>query len=423
MNKMDHDFFKKFELNYRRKSHGGEVHSINNNEAQISQVLIEDFSININPVMERVFRNSVNNTAKPNDNDEISNSIRVKIQKIYQNSFQNIIKYPDSESAPLKNILSSKLKTSPENIIIGAGAMDLMDIFCETFIKPSDTVLIVQPTFSEFEWAVNKCGGKCENLFREPQDNFKLNIEQISEFIKNNQSQNLKCIYLCNPNNPNGCLDNKNDLQKLIELANSLNIFVFLDESFIQFVDSDEARGSFIDKINKFDDFRSERSLGFPNLFICRSLTKFYGIPGLRLGYGIGNINMIEALKQHRRLWSVNSVAQDFMYQFLTDKALNNLFEAETTKLIREELKFMTKALSEIKGIRVFPSDVNFLLIDSRKSGFTAKKIKEELFKRNFFIRNCDNYPGLDSYYFRVCIKDRDKNEQIINALSEIIAQ
>jgi threonine-phosphate decarboxylase len=357
-----------------RKTHGGEIYHI----AKDNDPTFLDYSTNINPYI---------------DKNRIRNALN--------ESITDIEKYPDSNSIKIRRILSETLdpKLNLDNFMIGAGAMDIITTFCDCFIHPNDKVLIVQPTFSEYEWAIQKNGGRSEYIYRDAAQYFKLN----PDFIIQRLTKEIKAIFICNPNNPNGLLDSIADLEKIIIHAYNNSLFVFLDEAFIEFTSNGN-------RIN----FDVEQ---YTNLILCRSFTKFYGIPGLRLGYMIAAKKMIRILNTFHPLWAVNSVAQAVIPPFLQDIQ----FQEESRKKIKNERERVTDALQKIQGLIVFPSDANYLLLSTEQLGIEVDQLQSALLKENILIRNCNNYEGLNQFYFRICIKDEENNNIFIEKFKAIL--
>ncbi|MFX1293803.1 MAG: pyridoxal phosphate-dependent aminotransferase [Promethearchaeota archaeon] len=356
-------------------NHGGEIYQFNSINDTNSLI---DFSTNINPLM-------------------TSNML----VHICNDSISQVPKYPDSNSTRLKEELVKYFnnKIGKENLIIGAGSMELISIFCDMFIDPSDEIIIVQPTFSEYAWAVQKNDGTIINIYRKSENYFRIECKPIINKI----TPKTKVIFLCNPNNPNGLLDNPKDIEKIVNIASNNDILVFLDEAFIEFA---REFNSFIYKISSFD-----------NLFISRSFTKFFGLTGLRIGFGVSTPKIIDYVIRGQNLWSVNCFGQIIALEILKSKK----FIDNSLKFFSKERKFMKNELKKIPELKILPSDTNFFLINTENSGIKSTQLKELLIKDNILIRDCSNYNGLNDYYIRISIKNRDLNIKLINSLKKII--
>ncbi|MFX1317363.1 MAG: pyridoxal phosphate-dependent aminotransferase [Promethearchaeota archaeon] len=362
-------------LNLKKKSHGGEIYKFS-----IDKGKFIDFSTNINHLF-----------ALKDYNDIINEALN------------QITKYPDSDSSRLKKSLNSyfQSKLKPENFIVSSGSMELIDLFGITFVQKNNKVIIYQPTFSEYEWVVKKCGGRILNVFRDEDNNFQLDFN----ILKKNLSKNPKCVYICSPNNPNGYLDDRKLLEEFIFQAGEQNVLVFLDEAFIEFTGE---KNSMITRIDKY-----------PNLFVTRSFTKFFGIPGLRIGFGVSNVKIIELLKKVQVPWPVNNIAQKLAEKLIQSKE----FIKTSKEFFEKERDYVISELSNIKGFKIFPSSTNFLLINTKDTEFSSKILRKKMLKHNILIRDCSNYEGLDEYYIRIAIKSREQNNRLIDALSSICNQ
>ncbi len=359
-------------ITFTHKHHGGEIYNLKSSNH------ILDFSTNINPFFSfDLFKQS------------------------YIDSMCDIDKYPDSYSTELRKELINYFcnKININNLIVGAGSMDLISIFCESFIRVNDEIIISQPTFSEYAWVVKKNKGKIINVYRSPKDEFQINSNTLLEKI----TSKTKIIFICNPNNPNGFLDNPNELLNIIKNASYNGILVFLDEAFIDFTGESN---SFLSYINHFD-----------NLFISRTFTKFFGLAGLRIGYAVSSPEIIKFLTKFQNLWSVNSIAQNIAKNVLKLKK----FVHNSITFFSKEIKFVSSKLNQIPNLKIYPTNCNFILMNLKKTGLKASELKRYLLEEGILIRDCSNFLGLDEYYARINIKTRDLNIKLLNSIQKII--
>ena len=253
-------------------------------------------------------------------------------------------------------------------------------------------MLIHVPTFQEYETAVklNECKisyFKSINLSADL-DSF------ISQIPKNG------CVFLCNPNNPTGELLSKKELLSIILKAKKLKTLVFIDECFIELVpDSNE---SVISYVKKYD-----------NLFILRSLTKSFGLPGIRIGYACGSKEIIKILQKIKIPWSVNSLAQDAANEVIKNKS----HITKSNLIIKKELKYLNNSISSINGFECISSSTNFILI---KTKYNSTKLQTKLLKNKILIRDCKNFRGLDEHYIRIAVKSHKDNVKLVSALEKI---
>jgi len=216
---------------------------------------------------------------------------------------------------------------------------------------------------------------------------------------------NAKAVFLCNPNNPTSMLIPHDALMEIVVKARDEEILVFLDEDFIEFV-NEEKRHSFANIIKSF-----------PNVFVLRTFTKFYGLTGLRVGYGIADEKTSEVFSRVKIPWNVNSLAQVAAVAALADAEHSK----RTLEVVRNEKEFLFRELAKIKCFKVFPADTNFIFIDVRQSGFSANQLKINMLKLGLIVRDCSSFVGLDSYYLRVAVRNRAQNARLLDAFRRVL--
>ena len=313
-----------------------------------------------------------------------------KVKDAFKNISQ-ISVYPDPNSNELRIHLQKYTGFLKNQIIVGNGATEIIYNYCSAFLR-KQKVLIPIPTFSEYESAA-KLNGSILYFFKT------MNLNQnLSEFQDMMEKKN--CIFLCNPNNPTGVLIKKKNMLKILESAYDKSVMVFLDECFIELVpDGDESAASYLKE--------------FDNLFILRSLTKSFGLAGLRIGYGLGNKKMIEILQKIKIPWNVSGIAQQSSIKALSDKS----HLPKTLNIIKKESKFLIDSISKIKGFTCYNSDTNFILI---KTKMKSNQIQNRLLKRNILIRNCSTFHGLNDNFIRIAVRTRKENIKLIEALGKL---
>jgi threonine-phosphate decarboxylase len=298
--------------------------------------------------------------------------------------------YPDHHSTKLKQALSRHLGISTTNITIGNGATELIYDFCRATSETQ--VLMVSPTFGEYEAASRLCDSKPEFFAT-------LNLEStLEKFIAKIPKNGL--VFVCNPNNPTGDLTSRKSIEKIIKAAKAKSTLVFVDECFIELTQTPNQ--SVIDL-----------TLKYQNLFVLRSLTKSFGLAGLRLGYAVGDKNLISILNKIKVPWSVNGLAQEAGLAALSDKK----FLAKTQTLIKSESKFLTDSISNIDGFSCLASATNFILIKTKQP---AKLVQKKLLRKNILVRNCSNFRGLNSHYVRIAVRTHKENQKLVSALEKI---
>jgi len=301
--------------------------------------------------------------------------------------------YPDPEYHLLNKKLAKKYQIKPTNVIAGNGSSELLYLALRA-LKPKK-VIIATPSYTDYADACQFAGAKVERFRLDEKDDFELDCAKLSA-----KAGKFDLVILGNPNNPTGSLIEKRELLKVIS-KNRTTVFI-LDEAFINFLTENN---SLIDSLK-------------PNLIILRSLTKFYGIPGLRFGFAVAKSPLIQKLMQKREPWSVNCVAEYFAIKICGD-AVNE--KAKRGQVVKDGEKFY-KSLSEIESLKVYPFSANFILVRIVGKKTTAPKLQTALIKKGFLIRDCSNFNGLDSSYFRLAVRRGLDNAKLVKALKELLA-
>ena len=303
-----------------------------------------------------------------------------------------IQRYPDFSSSKVISSLKKYTKLDKSYLIVGNGAIEIIYNFCFAFLSKNSQVLIPVPTFQEYETAakLNNCKisyFKTMNLY-----------ENLDSFLSKIPKQG--CVFLCNPNNPTGKLLTKNQVLRIIKAAKKLSSIVFVDECFIEMVPG--SNDSVISYVKKYD-----------NLFVLRSLTKSFGLPGIRIGYAAASKPIIKILQKIKIPWSVNSLAQDAA--IISLKNISHL--KKSNNVIKKELNYLINTISKLDGFYCYESSTNFILI---KTKYISTKLQHKLLKHKILIRDCKNFRGLDSHHIRIAVKSHKDNLKLVRALEKI---
>lgn len=302
---------------------------------------------------------------------------------------ENLTKYPDINYTKLRAKLAEKYNLHAEHILVGNGSTEL--IFLLTKLPFIRRIGILSPTFGEYRRAAQIGGKEITDFYYEK--DFSIDCSRI-------ESEKVDALFVCNPNNPSG---NINNLISLIQKAKQSNTFLIVDETFMDF-SADQSR-SLLPLVTEYD-----------NLLVLKAVTKFYAMTGLRLGYGFASASLIEKMWAIKEPWSVNAFAE-----VLVEAIFDEDFERRTIIYYKEERAWMKKELEKIKGIFVYPSDSNYFLI-KLPTHISSGILKERMIvNHRILIRDCSNYLGLDEFHIRVNVKERNKNKMLIEALEKEI--
>lgn len=318
------------------------------------------------------------------------------VRKAVMEQFNDIQHYPDSQCTDLRKTIAEKIPCNESNVIVGNGSNELFYLIPRA-LQPEKGVLL-QPTFGEFKDAFSNSNIDVAEII-----NNDIDFPVINTNISKLKSVDGGMVFLCNPNNPTGQLTRKDNIIELVD--DNPNRLIVIDEAFMDFVEDDE----------KYSVIKDAPLMD--NLIVVRSLTKFYGFPGLRLGYLITNEPIVNKLMRYKEPWTVNSIAQVAGMAAINDDE----FTVNTRQYVSGEKAFLFDGLKRIKGILPFKPTVNFILIRIVDSRITSSVIQNLLLKHNILIRDCSNFVGLDESYFRVAVKTREDNRKLLSALQLVM--
>ncbi|MGL6293994.1 pyridoxal phosphate-dependent aminotransferase [Eubacterium aggregans] len=307
-------------------------------------------------------------------------------------------RYPEIAGASQRDRLAGHLGVYPGQVILGNGAIELIYLFARSLCRSDSKALIVSPTFNEYRRALTMNGWEGVTEWVAGADvDFRIDPGALARAIAEEQPN---AVFICNPNNPTGMAYSCDYLRDLMDECDP-GILWFIDESFIDFSTKESSLTLVADE-------------GRP-VILLRSMTKFFGIPGLRIGYAVGHEAIIHAMERYKEPWSINSLALEAV-----DTVFRDTHYMETTKnYIRKERHLVYVALSKLNNLKVYQSAADFHLC--RLKCGTAPAINEGLNTRNINIRTCEDFTGLGSDYFRIAVKKAEDNDALMTALTEIV--
>lgn len=363
--------------------HGGEIKSISD-KYNIQQNQIIDFSGNINSI-------SISNYIK----DIIINNIDVintYPDKNYYDLRKEICNYCNNNINININNLNNNI--SINNIIVGNGATEIITLLIKN-LNPKKAVLVA-PVYSEYKKELLNINCNIIEFELLESENFNLNISRLLDVIQDDTD----LLILCNPNNPTGNAINTDQIQVLLDNCK----FLMIDETYVEFSENNIYATNLVNNNN--------------NLFVIRGVSKFFGIPGIRLGYGIcSNDEIVKQINNNKEQWSVNAYA-DLIGQVTFS---NKEYITNTREFIIKERNYMIQELREIKNIKVYESESNFVLCKILNKDINSSKVFDELIKHKILIRDAQNIEFLDDSFFRFCILSHQDNELLLDNLRRIL--
>ncbi|MDA8442191.1 MAG: threonine-phosphate decarboxylase CobD [Peptococcaceae bacterium] len=306
-----------------------------------------------------------------------------------------IIQYPDPSGHELKLRLSATLGVEPARLLLGNGAVELIYVLAQA-LRPRRCLLPL-PTFSEYARALSAAGSELVYCYLRPDNGFALDPEML-------EVEGCDLIVVCNPNNPTGTYLSETVFQQILQLARQQDAYLVVDASFVDFVEP-ALRWSIAKYLPSY-----------AKLLVLYYLTKFYAIPGLRLGCGMGEPALLARLNECKDPWSVNSLALAAGVAALADLT----YPAQTVQLIRQERDFLHAGLQLLPGLQVLPGTANFLLVHNAGPVW-GNELVRALGLQGILVRECSNFPGLDGHYFRVAVRQHRDNLRLLAALAQVI--
>ncbi len=310
--------------------------------------------------------------------------------------------YPDPDAKQFTLALARNFAVNPESIMCGNGSTELIYLVVRA-LNPK-RILVPAPTFSEYERAAGD-GRDVIHFKLNAKDDFAVNPDAFitamagggnSASYKMALTTSVDMAFLCNPNNPTGGIVRKSDMLRIAEAARDLKCHLVIDEAFIDFTPDESL-------INEVEEN--------PYIIVLRSLTKFYALSGLRVGYGVFPLPLIDTMRKHKEPWTVNTLAQVAGIESLKDEA----YKADTFKIIRSEKKTLEDGFKLLK-IRYSPSAANFYLVQLDK----AQDVMNALYEKGILIRDCSNFRNLGGAYARIAVKSNRDNMRLLKELANI---
>ncbi len=324
--------------------------------------------------------------------DEYSGSIGIFVDA-NENSFGSVPdgklnRYPDPHQAEVKAKLSKIKNVNVENIFIGNGSDEAIDLLIRAFCEPSiDEILIMPPTYGMYKVAADI--NNVEMIEVPLTSDFNINVERVLSNI----NDKTKLLFICSPNNPSGNLLKRDSIYKILK---SFNGIVVIDEAYIDFAN----QKSWISELENFN-----------NLVVLQTFSKAWGLANVRVGMAFGNQILISVLNKIKYPYNVNGVSQQIISSALDNESQKNIL---VSNIISERARLIN-ALSEIPFIEnIFPSDSNFVLANVKN----ANDVYNYLLENKIIVRNRSNMINCNEC-LRITVGTKEENNKLIKVLSE----
>ena len=305
-----------------------------------------------------------------------------------ENPFGELNRYPDPYQLKIKQKLSELNQISTENIFLGNGSDEVIDLAFRIFCEPKkDKVLTFSPTYGMYEVSANINDVELINL--DLNDNFQIDLESLKPYF---EDENLKIIFICSPNNPTG-----NSIKNIEYILENFNGIVFIDEAYIDF--------------SPEESFRNQIK-NYPNLIVSQTFSKAWGMASVRVGIAYASEEIIKFYNKVKPPYNISQLNQDAILNTLNDEKINQV--SENIKIILEEKKSLIQNLKKLNLVKtIFPSDANFVLIEVDN----ANSVYQELVNQNVIIRNRNS---VIKNCLRITVGSPDENKKLIETLKSI---
>lgn len=354
-----------------RFEHGGNIYA----EAPAGGRWL-DFSANINPL-----------------------GLAPEVKEVIAQNIEGIVHYPDPAAREMKAALARHYGLPQEQLLLGNGAAELFYLLLH-MVRPKRVGLPV-PSFSDYQRAAEAVGAEVVFSPLLAAEDFQVDTDRLKQELGE-----VDCIFLGNPNNPTGKLLTREQLMAYLPFLEERGIWTVVDESFLDFL-PDEKDYSVRDLVRTYR-----------HLLVVRSLTKFYAMPGLRLGFASGHESLVGRLEQGKDVWNVNSLAQAAGVAALGLKE----YHSKSRRFVQQEKDWLYARLCEIRGLKPLRPSVNFIMTDVSQTGLTSAELTARMRAQGVLVRDCANYAGLEGQqYIRLAVRTREENEQMLKALEAVV--
>lgn len=322
---------------------------------------------------------------------------------IQNEKLRDYLEFYPSQNNIISKKISEFINLSDDMIFVGNGAIEIIQAVMHNFI--SGKVFLNTPTFSSYYEFINSETQVILNPSLREND-FKNDINNIIENVKKNDCE---ALILINPNNPTGSYYSKQEIITILDNLKHLETII-IDESFIHFAYEDDD----LNLISYYD-----LAENYPNLIIIKSMSKDFGIAGIRAGYGVMSSDRKNRLLNNGYLWNSNGLSEYF-FQLYTDKNFQKNYESLRKKYIIETKEFQN-SLREIKNIKVYESKANFVLVELPANLNADDFVFKLLIEHGVYTRTCSDKIGLDGEFVRVASRSLSENKEIIKALKKML--
>lgn len=328
----------------------------------------------------------------------------LKKELVDTKKLRDVLEFYPSQNDVIADIIGQSININKENIFVGNGAIEVIQAIIHNFVEKK--VIVNIPTFSSYyEFAKNDTEIIYYQL--DKKDDYALIADKYINFVK---KENPDSIVIINPNNPDGGYLKYKDLRYILNNLKEIKNII-IDESFIHFAFEDEGY-SLISATELFKEFS--------NVIVIKSMSKDFGIAGIRAGYGVMDKHKVSKLLKNGYLWNSSGLSEYFFRLYKRNDFFKE-YEKVRKKYIAEAQIFFNE-LSQISQIKVYPSMANFALIELLDGSTSANFVSKMLIKYGVYTRTCSDKIGLSGEFIRIAARTKTENETIIKSIKDVFA-
>jgi len=321
---------------------------------------------------------------------------------IVETALSEIGHYPDDSCAELKETVAKAFNIGVDCISVGAGSSDIIRNVPNTFFNPGDKVVINRPSFAEYAQQCRIVGA--DIIWNEllPEKDFRIDLDTLMY----NVGDESKALYICNPNNPTGRVEPREKLISIIRECEDRGVLVFLDETLLELVPgyADITLSGMVEK--------------FTNLIVATSLTKSFAIPGIRVGFGLSNPDIISDMEKVRMTWNVGQIEQSVANVLIRDY-LDYVDHAAA--VMGEESEILNSSLNNVGFPAGAVSDSFFYFNDISPLDMDCQTFQKKMLSHGIMVRDCSSFGPEFASYVRYSVKDRERNCRFLAAVDSVI--
>jgi threonine-phosphate decarboxylase len=363
----------------RSSLHGGNVYAASRDLGRGVRNLI-DFSASINPL-----------------------GPSPRVWRAIADSHHLLAHYPDPDCWELRHTLAKCWDRQPDEIVVGNGSTELIDVLPRALKLRH--LLVIHPTFSEYVAAMERAGGRISAVYAKRAEQYVQPIVDLCHVLDKRRAKStaIDGVMLCNPNSPTGQACTVDEIQRLAEITQRRGMWLLIDEAFC--------------------DYCSDRSFlpvaaSWPRVVILRSVTKFYALPGLRVGYAVAKPTVVETLRRQMPPWSVNVMGQAAALAAVDDSG----YARKSVRFMDRERERLGTRLAALPYCVVTPTYANYFFLELPR-GWSAREVGAKLQGEGLLIRDCSTVPGANARSIRLAVRSQRENDFLLQALSKTLLQ